>query len=83
MVLVVLAVHWVIRLLIIALIARAVISWVAPMSRHPAVAALNQLTDPLLMPIRNAIGVQSGVDFSPLILIVILSLVDGVLFRLL
>ncbi len=75
--------HTLIRIFIFALLIRAVISWVAPMSRHPLVMALIRVTDPPLEPIRNVIGIQSGVDASPLVLMLILYLVDAFLIGLL
>lgn len=78
----ILIVHWAIRIFILALIVRAIISWVAPLTRHPAALMLMQVTDPILLPIRNAIGVHSGIDISPLIAIVILSVLDSLVLGL-
>jgi YggT family protein len=80
---VILILHYIIRVLILGLLIRAVISWVAPTSRHPAVLLLIRFTDPPLEPIRNLVGVRSGVDFSPLIMMVLLSVIDRLLLNLL
>ncbi len=82
MVVLALVTHLFIRFFIFLLFARAIISWVAPMNRHPVILALIRVTDPPLEPIRNMIGIQSGIDFSPLIAMVLLSLIDGLLIRL-
>ena len=80
---VIIVLHNLIRIFIFALLIRAVISWVAPMSRHPLVVALIRVTDPFLEPIRNVVGTQNGIDASPLILMVILYLIDALLIGLL
>ena len=81
--LIIFVLHYIIRVFILALIVRAVISWVAPTSRHPAIVALIRITDPPLEPIRNIIGVRGGVDISPLVVIFILYLIDNLLIGLL
>ncbi|MDR0529593.1 MAG: YggT family protein [Zoogloeaceae bacterium] len=57
-------------LLIILLFAQAILSWVNPCS--PLVRPLAQITSPLLAPVRRLIPPISGIDISPLIVIVIL-----------
>ncbi len=49
-----------------------IISWVAPGSHHPGSMLLHQITEPLLRPIRNLIPSTGGLDFSPMILLLIL-----------
>jgi len=52
------------------IIARAIISWVSPFSRHPIVYALIRLTDPVLHRIRRIIPLRGmGIDLSPMIAI--------------
>lgn len=54
-------------------IIRAVISWVNPSPSNPAVQLLGRVTDPPLMFIRRNLPVYfSGVDFSPIILILLI-----------
>jgi YggT family protein len=60
----------VIHLFVIALIAQAVLSWVHPWS--PLAPILHQLTHPLLAPVRRLIPPISGIDLSPLVVILIL-----------
>jgi len=80
---VIVVLHYIIRFFILALLIRAVISWVAPTSRHPAVLLLIRFTDPLLEPVRNLVGIRNGVDISPLIFMVLLSIIDALLLNLL
>lgn len=52
------------------IIARAVVSWITPISRHPIFYLLYQLTEPVLWRIRRLLPLRgSGIDFSPLIAI--------------
>ncbi|MFZ2269381.1 MAG: YggT family protein [Azonexus sp.] len=57
-------------ILIGALILQAVLSWVNPYS--PLAAPANQLTRPLLDPIRRFVPLISGIDLSPLVAILLL-----------
>lgn len=47
----------------------ALISWVRPDPHHPIVKFLYSVTEPVLKPIRQRIGIISGIDISPFILI--------------
>lgn len=65
-------------------IARALISWVSPDPYNPIVRFLHNATDPLLYRLRKLLPFSTGgIDFSPMILIFLLYLVQGVLVRLL
>lgn len=55
-----------------ALILQAVLSWINPYSSLSAPA--QQLTRPLLDPIRRFVPLISGIDLSPLIVILLLQL---------
>lgn len=55
---------------IAALILQAVLSWINPYS--PLAAPAQQLTRPLLDPIRRVIPLISGIDLSPLVAILLL-----------
>ena len=76
------------RILIIALniymwiiIIRALISWVSPNPYNPIVRFLYRVTEPALRPVRRILPLQGlGVDFSPVVVIlVILLLIDFVI----
>lgn len=53
-----------------ALILQAVLSWINPYS--PLAAPINQLTRPLLDPVRRILPTISGIDLSPLVVILLL-----------
>jgi len=54
------------------IIIAAIISWVSPDPYNPIVRFLYSVTDPVLRPIRRRIGIFSGIDISPLIVILII-----------
>jgi YggT family protein len=63
-------VYLVVWLLIVILIAQAVLSWISPWS--PLAPVLRQLTHPLLAPVQRLIPPISGIDLSPLVVILVL-----------
>jgi YggT family protein len=63
------------------IIARVILSWVAPMGGGPFVAFIYQATEPLLAPIRRIIPPTAGIDWSPLILLLLLGALTRVLLR--
>jgi YggT family protein len=52
-----------------------VISWVAPGSRHPGAELLHQITEPLLAPFRRLIPPMGGLDFSVMVVFLVLIMV--------
>ncbi len=64
------------------LVARALISWVNPDPYNPIVQALYKLTEPVLSPVRRVMGRYSlGIDFSPMIVIVVIYFLQKFLVR--
>ena len=63
---------WSILIVIIA-------GWLAPGNYHPALALLQQITEPLLAPARRLLPSLGGLDFSPIIVFLILGLIERVL----
>jgi YggT family protein len=58
-----------------ALIVIIVLSFVAPGTYHPAAELLGQVTEPVLAPARRLIPPLGGLDFSPILVFMILILV--------
>lgn len=55
------------------IIARAVLSWVSPDPFNPIVRFINNVTEPVLYPIRSKIPVSyGGIDFSPIVVILLI-----------
>ena len=68
------------NLYIFIVIARALISWVNPDPYNPIVRFLHNATDPLLYRIRRLLPFQMGAfDFSPIVLLLLLSVVQQIL----
>ena len=63
----------------IVVIARAVLSWVSPDPYNPIVRIINQLSEPLLFPVRRRVPYLGGVDFSPMIVLLVLMFMDNFL----
>ena len=64
-----------VRVLIWAVIINALISWFSPGTYHPIVDIINSITNPLLNRVRKVLPMSTGLDFSPLIVIILLQLV--------
>ena len=60
-------------------LASVLISWVGLSRDHPVVDILDTFTEPLLKPIRNFMPDMGGMDFSPIVLIVLLNILSGAL----
>jgi YggT family protein len=64
------------------LVARALVSWVNPDPYNPIVQALYKLTEPVLFPVRRLLGGHGlGIDFSPLIVILVIYFLQKFLVR--
>ncbi|GAB5453119.1 MAG: YggT family protein [Halioglobus sp.] len=62
-----------------ALLAMIIISWVAPASQNPAIFLLHQITEPVMGPFRKAVPPMGGMDFSPILLFVLINILQIVL----
>ncbi|MOA18322.1 YGGT family protein [compost metagenome] len=58
-----------------------ILSWVAPGSHNPGAQLVNQLCEPLLMPIRRILPNLGGLDISPIFAFIALNLVDMLVIR--
>lgn len=66
-------------LLWVLILGRVLISWVDPMGRGPIASFLFQMTEPLLAPVRRVLPPAGGLDFSPLIVLLILGVITRAL----
>ncbi|NPV67942.1 MAG: YggT family protein [Anaerolineae bacterium] len=67
------------RLYQFVLLARVLMSWVQINPYHPVVQVLLQLTEPVLQPIRQVLPQTMGLDFSPVIAMILVQLVTQVI----
>lgn len=58
------------------ILVEAVLSWVGPGHQHPIAGVLWQLNAPLLRPVQRILPPLGGLDFSPLVLMVVLQVLD-------
>lgn len=65
-----------VNLYFIALIAMIIVSWVAPGSHHPAIYLLHQITEPVMAPVRSLLPNLGGLDFSPILLFILINVVQ-------
>ena len=65
----------------ILLIARVLMSWVAPRGGGALVAFVYQATEPILAPIRRILPPTGGIDWSPMIAMLLFSLLMRVVGR--
>ena len=56
------------------IVARVIVSWLAPTGGGGLVAFIYQATEPILSPIRRIIPPSGGLDWAPLIAMVLLGL---------
>ena len=64
-----------------AIIALTILSWVSPLAHGPLIEILVRVSEPLIRPVRGILPSISGLDFSPLILIIGLKLLTILLVQ--
>ena len=67
------------QILLFAVIGGVILSWVAPGNPHPLLQLIEEISDKILSPIRNYIPSMGGLDFSPLLVLILLNQVDVLL----
>ena len=66
-------IDYVLFFFLIVIVARAVLSWVSPDPYNPIVRFIHSVTEPVLYQVRKRIPViLGGIDFSPVIIILII-----------
>ena len=54
-------------------------SWLQQSPRNPVATIVYGLTEPVLEPIRRVLPVVGGLDFSPMVLLILLRVLRGVI----
>jgi YggT family protein len=70
---------FVLMMMLILIIVRVILSFVGGDSYHPVIPLVFQLTEPVLKPIRTRLPALGGLDFSPLIALLAISLAQALL----
>jgi YggT family protein len=65
------------------IIAAALVSWVRPDPYNPVVRALYALTEPVLYRVRKWLPFTyiSGIDFSPVVVLIVIQLIENIVVR--
>lgn len=65
----------------IVLLARVLLSWFPQIDRsNPIIRFIYQITEPILKPIRDLLPQTGGIDFSPLIVFLLITVLMRLLF---
>ena len=64
----------------LVVIGAVIISWIQLPPSNPIANIIRSLTEPVLAPIRRVVPAMSGLDFSPLLLLIGLQMLKGLLF---
>jgi YggT family protein len=75
-------IHWILQLFILVVIVQAVLSYFVD-PYHPVRRVIDRIVNPFLNPIRRVVPPISNLDFSPLVLIILLQVLNSILYRLL
>lgn len=67
--------------LVFAIIGRALLSWFRPSPGNRLVIILDEITEPILAPIRRLLPMMGGLDLSPLIAIIALQFIRNLLLQ--
>ena len=71
------------RVFSLLIIVRAVLSWVSPDSRNPIAGLVYRVTEPVLGPVRNLLPATGGIDFSPIVVLIGVQVLERVLVQVL
>jgi YggT family protein len=71
--------HWLLDLYSLVLLASVLLSWVDLSPDNAFVRVVRQLTEPVLAPIRRVLPTAGGFDFSALVVIVAIRLLQRLL----
>jgi len=76
-------VDFLINVIYILIFVRVIASWMRISFSNPLMRMVYEVTEPLLVSIRRLIPNTSGIDFSPLVLLILLGLAQEILKRIL
>ena len=62
-----------------AIIGRAVLSWFPIDPRSPLVSVLNEITEPILAPLRRIVPRIGMIDITPIVAIILMNVIETVL----
>jgi len=65
------------------IIGRCILSFIQHDPYHPVIQWVYRITDPVLKPFRQLIPATGGIDFSPLVALLVIMLVNSLVVRIL
>ena len=68
-----------IEALMVLILVSSILSWVRPDPRNPLVKLVNGIVEPILLPIRKILPATGPMDFSPMVAMAILWLLQSML----
>jgi YggT family protein len=68
-----------VKIYFFALLGMIILSWIAPGSSNPAAYLMYQITEPVMAPFRRMLPSMGGLDFSPILLFILINIVQIVL----
>jgi YggT family protein len=69
------------RILFYSVIGSVVLSWVAPGSNHPLLQIIEEISASVLGPVRKFLPPMGGLDFTPIIGLLVLNLINTSLIQ--
>ncbi len=75
-------IHRVFQLLVLVVVVQAILSFFMD-PYHPIRRTIDQFVNPFLVPIRRILPPIANLDFSPVVLIILLQVLDSLIYRLL
>ncbi len=65
-----------VKIYFVALIGMIILSWIAPGSSNPAAYLIYQIAEPVMAPFRRLLPAMGGIDFSPILLLIVINIVN-------
>jgi len=75
----ILLVDFLIRAIMMLILVSAVLSWFQPDPRNPLVKLVQGIVGPILHPIQALVPPMGGIDFSPLVVLLLLGLLRSLI----
>lgn len=69
------------NVLLFAILGRVLISWIDPMANMRITQILHEITEPILAPIRSVLPTIGMFDFSPIVAMLLLQLLQSLILR--
>ncbi len=72
-------ISWLANILYLALIGRVILSWINVSPSNPIAIFIHQVTEPILAPIRRLLPRMGMLDLSPMIAIILITVVRSII----